>query len=217
MIIDEAHRGARNVNENLTIMQKFIKGSPDDGLKPLPVTVGMSATIERFNKLVENSGTAINPCKVSAEDVRKAGLLKDRILVVYPDADGKDMSMLRAATLNWLDKCASWRRHEVKPIFIVQVQSGTGKNLSDTDLDECLKIISDAADKKFQVGEVVHTFDDKRDLTINGLKVVYREPSKISADERIKIVLFKENLSTGWDCPRAETMMSFRRNSTARP
>ena len=30
-------------------------------------------------------------------------------------------------------------------------------------------------------------------------------------DRNIKVVFFKENLSTGWDCPRAETMMSFRR------
>ncbi|MBR1806844.1 MAG: DEAD/DEAH box helicase family protein [Selenomonadaceae bacterium] len=211
LIIDEAHRGARNVKEQLTVMQKFIKGSVDDGLSPLPVTVGVSATIERFNELVKNSGAAINPCAVPVDDVRKAGLLKDRIIVIYPDEDERDMSMLHAATLNWLDRCKAWRRHEVKPIFIVQVQSGTGNKISDTNLDECLKVISDAADTKFQVGEVVHTFGDETTLTLNGLNVVYREPSKISADDRIKVVLFKESLSTGWDCPRAETMMSFRR------
>ena len=212
LIIDEAHRGAKeNQNAQLTIMQKFIKGSVDDGLSPLPVTIGMSATIERFNALVQNAGATINPCKVPVADVRQAGLLKDRILVIYPDEGEDDMSMLKLATKNWLDRCDAWQRHKVKPIFIVQVLSGTGKKISDSDLDECLKIISDEAGTKFHVGEVVHTFGDKKDLTINGLKVVYREPSNISADERIKVVLFKENLSTGWDCPRAETMMSFRR------
>ena len=212
LIIDEAHRGAQEKpKEQLTIMQKFIKGSADDGLSPLPVTIGVSATIERFNELVKNSGAAINPCEVPVDDVRQAGLLKDRIIVIYPDEGEREMSMLHAATLNWLDRCKAWRRHEVKPIFIVQVQSGTGNKVSDTNLDECLKVISDAADTKFQVGEVVHTFGDTQNLTINGLNVVYREPSKISADERIKVVLFKESLSTGWDCPRAETMMSFRR------
>ena len=213
LIIDEAHRGAKeNQNAQLTIMQKFIKGSVDDGLSPLPVTVGMSTTIERFNELVQNAGATINPCKVPVDDVREAGLLKDRVFVIYPDKeDERDISMLHAATKNWLDMCDAWQRHKVKPIFIVQVLSGTGKKISDTDLDECLKIISETAGTKFHVGEVVHTFGDKQDLTINGLKVVYREPSNISADERIKVVLFKENLSTGWDCPRAETMMSFRR------
>ena len=41
------------------------------------------------------------------------------------------------------------------------------------------------------------------------------EPSEIAEDRRIRVVLFKENLSTGWDCPRAETMMSFRRAEDA--
>ena len=41
------------------------------------------------------------------------------------------------------------------------------------------------------------------------------EPSRISDDRNIKVVFFKENLSTGWDCPRAETMMSFRRANDA--
>ena len=38
----------------------------------------------------------------------------------------------------------------------------------------------------------------------------YEEPSNIAEDRNIRVVFFKENLSTGWDCPRAETMMSFK-------
>lgn len=36
------------------------------------------------------------------------------------------------------------------------------------------------------------------------------EPSHIEDSHDVKVVFFKQNLSTGWDCPRAETMMSFR-------
>ena len=54
IIIDEAHRGmqGREAGRATTIMQKFLKGSPDDGLEPMPVVIGMSATIARFNVLV---------------------------------------------------------------------------------------------------------------------------------------------------------------------
>lgn len=52
--------------------------------------------------------------------------------------------------------------------------------------------------------------EPKTDLTINGLKVPYVEPSRIDESKKVRIVFFKESLSTGWDCPRAETMMSFR-------
>lgn len=46
VIIDEAHRGmqGREANRATTIMQKFLKGSPIDGLSPMPVVIGMSAT-----------------------------------------------------------------------------------------------------------------------------------------------------------------------------
>ena len=50
---------------------------------------------------------------------------------------------------------------------------------------------------------------------LNGLDVSYCEPSRIADDRKIKVVFFKENLSTGWDCPRAETMMSFRHANDA--
>ena len=40
-------------------------------------------------------------------------------------------------------------------------------------------------------------------------------PSRIADEKNVKVVFFKENLSTGWDCPRAETMMSFRRATDA--
>lgn len=43
----------------------------------------------------------------------------------------------------------------------------------------------------------------------------YVEPSHIAEDKNIRVVFFKENLSTGWDCPRAETMMSFRHATDA--
>lgn len=59
--------------------------------------------------------------------------------------------------------------------------------------------------------EVVHTFGSTGTISINGLSVPHIEPVDIADDRRIKVVLFKENLSTGWDCPRAETMMSFRK------
>lgn len=50
---------------------------------------------------------------------------------------------------------------------------------------------------------------------VNGLEVRYKEPSNIADDRNIRVVFFKENLSTGWDCPRAETMMSFKHASDA--
>jgi type III restriction enzyme len=77
-------------------------------------------------------------------------------------------------------------------------------------LDDVIAKIEERLGYQFKEHEVVHTFGSTGTLTINGLTVHHIEPPEIADDRRVKVVLFKENLSTGWDCPRAETMMSFR-------
>lgn len=222
LIIDEAHRGmqGREASRATTIMQKFLKGSSEDKLAPMPVVIGMSATSERFNRLVEGTSSTIHKVVVTADEVRASGLLKDRIVITYPEESSlnKDMAVLQAAADNWKEKWDHWTQYcreqhysYVNPIFVVQVLSSTGDRVSDTDLDDCLCKIEERTGFLFSEGEVVHTFGQtSTSITVNGLNVRYEEPSRIADDRNIKVVFFKENLSTGWDCPRAETMMSFR-------
>lgn len=228
-IIDEAHRGMRGneAGRATTIMQKFVLGSENDGLPPVPVVIGMSATIERFNQLVKNSTATNRPVRVSPEEVRSSGLLKDRVIIYYPQnaSEQKDIAVLQAATDEWLLKCQHWdtfcreQHHwQVKPVFVVQVLNGSGDSISETSLEVCLAKIEERSGKMFEIGEVVHAFGDTKGIiTINGLEVPYMEPSRIQDNKQVRVVFFKETLSTGWDCPRAETMMSFRRyvDSTA--
>ncbi len=219
-IIDEAHRGmqGRPAGTATSIMQRFIKGSRPHGLSPMPIVIGMSATAERFNTLVGETSSGLNKVIISANEVRASGLLKDRIVITYPDNPEKnnDMAVLQAATDEWKNKCDHWKQYseeqhyaQVNPVFVIQVQSGTGKNISDTNLDDVIAKIEERSGYIFSEYEVVHTFGSVGTLTINGLPVHHIEPSDITDDRRVRVVLFKENLSTGWDCPRAETMMSF--------
>ena len=202
-------------------MQKFLKGSPQDNLPPMPVVIGMTATSDRFNRLAQGIQSTTHYVVTSASEVRASGLLKDRIVISYPDNLGKDMAVLQAAADEWKDKWQHWSQYcyeqhyaYVNPIFVIQVQNGSGQRLSYTDLDECLRTIEERTGDRFVQGEVVHAFGETTStILINGLNVPYVEPSRIAEDRRIKIVFFKETLSTGWDCPRAETMMSFRRAS----
>ena len=222
LIIDEAHRGmqGREASRATTIMQKFLKGSTEDKLAPMPVVIGMSATSERFNRLVEGTSSTIHKVVVTADEVRASGLLKDRIVITYPEESSlnKDMAVLQAAADDWKEKWDHWTQYcreqhyaYVNPVFVVQVLSSTGDRISDTDLNDCLRKIEERTGFHFSEGEVVHTFGQtSASITVNGLNVRYEEPSRIAEDRNIKVVFFKENLSTGWDCPRAETMMSFR-------
>lgn len=225
IIIDEAHRGiqGKKADEATTIMQKFIKGSEE--LPPMPVVIGMSATPERFNRLVKGTTSTIHQVIVDAKDVRASGLLKDRIIITYPEEKtiNKDMAVLQAAADDWKEKWDHWKQYcteqhyaQVNPVFVVQVENGTKTKLSETNLDDCLKKIEERVGYKFDEWQVVHCFGQTEEtVTINGLPVHYMEASDISDNRNVRVVFFKESLSTGWDCPRAETMMSFRHASDA--
>ena len=227
-IIDEAHRGmmGREAAKATTIMQKFLKGNREDDLSPAPVVIGVTATPERFNNLVSGTSSTIHKVIVTADDVRASGLLKDRIIIAYPEEGNgvnRDMAVLQAAADDWKQKWDHWAQYcyeqhyaYVNPVFVIQVQNQTANSISNTDLDDCLKKIEERTGFRFENGEVVHTFGQTTStLRINGIDVYYLEPSRIADEKKVKVVFFKENLSTGWDCPRAETMMSFRRANDA--
>ena len=227
-IIDEAHRGAKTkhaMGTDTTIMQRFIKGYEyaENGIKrkmrPMPVVLGISATAERFNTLVRNiPNVGQQTCIITADEVRASGLLKDRIVITYPEDPTKnnDIVLLEAAVEEWLKKCKRWYQYtyeqhyaNVDPVLVVQVCQGSNGVLSDTNLEDVLAKIEEKVGIPFKAGEVVHCFGEGTTLELNGLHVPYVKASEIADTHKIKVVFFKEALSTGWDCPRAETMMSF--------
>lgn len=227
-IIDEAHRGSKSkaaAGTDTTIMQRFIRGYEydEDGMKrkmrSMPVVLGISATAERFNTLIGNiANVGLMKYIITPEDVRGSGLLKDRIVITYPDDPDKnnDIVLLEAAVGEWLKKCTRWRQYTVEqhyanvdPVLVVQVRQGSNGELSDTNLSEALTKIEEKAGVRFKEGEVVHCFGEGATVELNGLHIPHVNASDIADDHMIKVVFFKEALSTGWDCPRAETMMSF--------
>lgn len=227
-IIDEAHRGAKSKREagtDTTIMQRFIKGYEyrENGekrtMRAMPVILGISATAERFNTLVGNiTNVSLQKYVITPDDVRSSGLLKDRIAITYPEdpAKNNDIVLLEAAVEEWLKKCRRWYQYtseqhyaNVDPVLVVQVCQGSGGALSDTNLEDVLVKIEEKVGAPFKAGEVVHCFGEGTAVTLNGLQVPHVKASEIADDHKIRVVLFKEALSTGWDCPRAETMMSF--------
>lgn len=220
VIIDEAHRGMhdRDAARATTIMQKFLKGSEYDGLEAMPIVIGMSATDERFRRLVGNISSVRHDVDVRPDEVRSSGLLKDRIIITYPEQDSiDDMVILQAAADEWKDKCEHWNYYcetqhsqQVRPVLVIQVENRSSDSASATEIGECLSRIESRTGARFSEYEVVHTFGQTAAIEADGLKIHHVDASDIADNKKIRVVFFKENLSTGWDCPRAETMMSFR-------
>ncbi|MDR3299930.1 MAG: DEAD/DEAH box helicase family protein [Candidatus Accumulibacter sp.] len=225
VVIDEAHRGTstpQTENKAQSIMQKFIRGSKEDGMPEMPLVIGVTATPQRFQKLVENSSSTVQKVMVPPEDVIESGLLKDRIIIHFPEmALGADMTMFKEAVVNWKKKCEHWAaycdhediKNAVRPILVVQAEDGNDRLVTQTDLGSCVRTLEELLGRNMKPGEVVHTFDKHETVKVNDLEIHSIDPSRIEEDENAMVVFFKMNLSTGWDCPRAETMMSFRHAS----
>lgn len=226
LIIDEAHRGTAERpaarEEAATIVQKFIKGSAVDGLPPVPLISGISATPERFQRVILGTTRVQRRIEVPPDDVRASGLLKDFIDVRHPKrAQASDMTLLgQAATAwheiskRWEDFCTAGGDPLVRPIFVIQVEDGTAKQLTKTDLEQCLRTIRRAvgsdADRLLPQSAFAHAFQESRSEKVGDIEIRHLNPSEIVDDPDVRVVFFKTSLNTGWDCPSAETMMSFR-------
>jgi len=237
VVMDEAHKGlgraAREETERRTIASRFLAGGgttttirrPDGGgtepFPPVPLVLGISATAAKFNAVLDGDpGRGREFVTVTPAEVRESGLIKDD-LVLYglEENDPPVWTLLSAAIAKVREMEAAWfRLHEdgggeaplVVPLLVVQVEDGTAGRLSDTSLDDVVACIArewpDLRD-----GQIVHCFGDKAAFrAANGWAVPRMDPSEISAAQGVRVVLFKTALNTGWDCPRAEVLMSFR-------
>ena len=222
LIIDEAHRGTKisrsDEANRLTVMQKFVKGSAGE-IPPIDLILGVSATPQRFAALIDNeTNRTPRKCEVNPLDVRASGLLKDRIIVFHPTADyPTDWTMLKAAVQQWKRMGEEWRHYTqaqqlpaVEPALIVQVEDGSSEGLSRTDLDKLIETI-EGETGPLHPHEIAHCFEHDAPITAHGVLIRKIDPSRIQEETGIRFVLFKMALTTGWDCPRAEVMMSFRR------
>ena len=220
VIIDEAHRGmtenAKARKDANTIIQKFIKGSPGE-LPRVPLIFGVSATPERFNQFVAGVGVTTRAIDVPAEDVRASGLIKEVVTLYHQHTDGPaDMTMLRAAVATWKlygtrwgDYCTAQCEPMVRPILVVQVQDGSGKQLSKTDIADAIRVIQEEAGV-LPTDAIGHCFQEGARAAVGDRDIRYVAPSDVQTDPELRVVFFKTALNTGWDCPRAEVMMSFR-------
>ncbi len=221
VFIDEAHRGmtqsATKQKEATTIIQKFIKGSPGE-IPEVPLVAGISATLARFQKLIEGTGRTARSVDIRPEDVRDSGLLKEVVTFFHPNENQpSDMTMLRAAARSWRNFSGRWdvycqeeqEEPSVRPILVVQVQDASGKQISKTDIAEAMRAIEEEAGPLDNVA-FAHSFQEGARLEVGGRELRYVAPADIEADPDVRVVFFKAALNTGWDCPRAEVMMSFR-------
>ena len=120
--------------------------------------------------------------------------------------------MLALAVEDLKSADAAWRAHHettgdrlVEPLLVVQV----AQDPANRQLPEILSVIESTWPELSDYA-VAHAFGDPHGpLKVGDRTVRYLPPEAISDDDRARVVLFKSALTTGWDCPRAEVLVSF--------
>lgn len=216
LVLDEAHRGMGDATpkEKGTIVQRLINGS--GGVPGIPVVWGISATVERFNKAIEFAGKhmKLQNVVVDAAKVQESGLIKDTILLDIPDEVGDFGTVLvRRATDKLKESTTAWAEYAkqqqearvVVPLMVLQVPNTPDPNEIGRELDTIFERYPE-----LPATSVAHVFGDHTTQRFGNRDVPYIEPQRVQDSTWVRVLIAKDAISTGWDCPRAEVMVSFR-------
>ncbi|RDD62187.1 DEAD/DEAH box helicase [Ferruginivarius sediminum] len=219
LVLDEAHRGMKasggnGGGEKSTIVKRLINGS---GLVPaIPIVLGISATVERFNAAMadmQDRATLPNVV-VDSGKVQASGLLKDTIILDVPNEVGQfDTVLVRRGTDKLKEITAAWNDYAkqqddadtVAPLMVLQVPNSPDHDEIGRALDTIYERWPDLPDNA-----VAHVFGDHTTETFGSHSIPYISPERVQESKWVRVLIAKDAISTGWDCPRAEVMVSFR-------
>jgi hypothetical protein len=219
LVLDEAHRGMGNPstqsqNAKSTIVQRLINGA--SGVPGIPVVWGISATVERFKKAMEGAVKRITLPDVAVDSakVQESGLIKDIILLDIPDEVGDfDTVLVRRATDKLKASTAAWTEYAkqqedsqtVIPLMVLQVPNTPDPD----DIGRALDTIYQQW-PELPSGSVAHVLGEHTAQQYGNRHVPYIFPERVQDSAWVRVLIAKDAISTGWDCPRAEVMVSFR-------
>ena len=216
LVVDEAHRGmnsSKNVRETKTIVQRMIQGHAH--VPEMPAVWGISATLEKFSETMGQSTgrLPLGEVYVDAAKVQESGLLKDSIVLDIPEESGAfDNVLLRRGTEQLRDLTEKWNEYTqsqglepVAPLMVVQMPNNSGAE----EIGEKMQIINSAWPANGS-DAAAHVFGEHTDFHSHGWYIPYVSPELVQDDKYIRVLFAKEAISTGWDCPRAEVLVSFR-------
>ncbi|GAB3847853.1 DEAD/DEAH box helicase [Nesterenkonia populi] len=219
MVLDEAHRGfnTRTPKERGTIVRRLVSGHAD--VPAVPIVWGISATIDRFRAAMneanaDQSRRALDDAVVDPRQVQESGLVKDTVVLDIPEETGDfDTVLVRRAARKLRQSTQDWEKYArtqgisepVRPLLVMQLPN-------DPDPDHVGAAISTIFDEfpALDHTAVRHVLGEHSTRTFGAWDVDWIEPERVQTTPSVRVLIAKDAISTGWDCPRAEVMVSFR-------
>jgi len=195
LVIDEAHHHTTS-----EISQKLIR----DIRPKLTMEVSATPAIAGPDEMVS----------VDLEDVKTEGMIKKAVILnekfVNLLKKGKIESDLSGGSEELVIKAALQKREEllkalckektkINPLILIQLPDRIGQ-LEDTMKDRVIRILKD----KYKIS----TENGKLAIWLSGEHVNKEEVEK--NDSEVEVLIFKQAIALGWDCPRAQILVLFR-------
>jgi len=219
LVLDEAHRGfGSNPNpDKPSIVRKLVNGA--GSRPPIPVVWGISATIENFETAMREAEASRNrralpSVMVDPVRVQESGLVKDTLVLDIPEKAGNYESVLvRRAARKLKDSTERWAEYarsqglpdSVQPLLILQTQNKPDHDAIGASLDAIFAEYPD-----LRASSVRHVFGEHVVQKFGPYEVEWIEPQRVQDESHVRVLVAKDAVSTGWDCPRAEVLVSFR-------
>lgn len=202
LIVDEAHKTYLGPNSQ-RLVQEVIK--PD---LVLEVSATPSTKFEQ-GYYESNTGRYV---KVPIRDVIESGLVKNNTIINNDiagvvDKNSADTAVLAAALKQREILAEKYRQQgtNINPLVLVQLPTDSSEKMSEVDQT---------------TRETVERFMDENGINYDNGKLAiwvsgdhYPEDVKTSVvknDSPIEVLIFKQAIATGWDCPRASILVMLR-------
>ena len=219
LVLDEAHRGmgkptTASQSAKSTIVLRLINGA--HGVPGIPVVWGISATVERFTKAMAGAKnrSTLPAVVVDAAKVQESGLIKDDIFLDMPDEAGNfDTVLVRRATDKLKASTEAWAAYALQqeearpvlPLMVLQVPNTPDPSEIGRALDTIYQRWAGLPS-----GSVAHVLGNHSVQQFGNHHVPHIAPERVQESTWVRVLIAKDAISTGWDCPRAEVMVSFR-------
>lgn len=223
MVLDEAHRGMgrRASSDTPTIVKRLINGHVNGhgSVPSMPIVWGISATVKRFEDAmsaaeVQDNRVHLRTITVDPVRIQESGLLKDDIVLDFPAETGdfntvllrRGVRKVKKLSAAWAEYAAAQNDHEpIEPLLVLQVPNKPSPAEVASAIDVIRNEWPEIGPEAF-----AHVFGDHTAQTFGAHSVPYISPERVQDATYIRVLLAKDAISTGWDCPRAEVMVSFR-------
>lgn len=220
LVLDEAHRGfnSKTSSDKPTIVRRLVNGTRTR--PPIPIVWGISATIQHFETAMKDAEASRNrralpAVLVDPALVQESGLVKDTLVLDIPDEAGNfDSVLVRRAARKLKDSTGRWAAYTeaqglletVQPLLVLQTPNTPEPDEVGVAIDTIF-----AEYPELRSDQVRHVLADHTTQKFGAWEVDWIEPQRVEEEGRVRVLIAKDAISTGWDCPRAEVLVSFRR------